>query len=294
MGAHVPKAKETRSRKSPVASKSSPAPAFDVSAPSNPSSSSSSSSSSAAAAAVASVAAALPQQPFQFERPKLPKQPLFVEEQPLVASNAVTLCLPQKAWASLGASLSTRDLSRASQVCRSWKASIATSVRIVTLWAADGCKIKQLRAILPNVERLVFADAMTLMQCGEEDLPSLVHLQELQVLAPPQVFPSKLGSAHDASMVEFCLIAPHLPHSLTSLSLPLSRIAQGSLSVLEKMTNLTHLDLSRCDWRADAWNWTPLSDSPMDDWIDFFPPSIVSLHLAHCHVRIFFFFFGFF
>lgn len=56
--------------------------------------------------------------------------------------------------------------------------------------------------------------------------------------------------------------------------------------MLEKMTNLTHLDLSRGDWRADAWNWTPLSDNPIiDDWIDFFPPSLVSLNLAHCHVR---------
>jgi hypothetical protein len=273
VGTHIPKSKKAHTHKSPLAPilKGVPplptfeAPVSTVSPPPAP--------------------VVLPQ-PFPFERPKLAKQVLFSEEPATVttAPNSVTLNLPQMAWASLGASLSTHDLGRCVQVCKGWRLSIATSVRVVTLWA-DGAKIKQLRAIVPNVEKLVFADAMSLMHCGEEDLPTLLQLQELHVLAPPQVFPSKLGSAHDAAMVEFCLIAPHLPRTLTSLSLPLSRISRGSLSVLEKLTSLTHLDLSRGDWRADAWNWTPLSDNPeLDDWVDFFPPGIVSLNLAHCHV----------
>ncbi len=238
----------------------------------------------AASVAIPASAAAVPQ-PFVFERPKIGSRSSLLPEEtvPQAAPNAVTLHLPQKAWAALSSSLTTRELGRLVQVCRAWRASVASYVRVVTLWS-DGAKIKQLRAIAPNVERIVFADAATLMNCGEADLPSLANLTDLRVLAPPQAFPAR-GGVHDASMVEFCLISPHLPLTLTSLSVPMARFSRGSLVPLEKLSSLTHLDLSRGDWRADDWNWTPLSDNPaIDDWIDRFPTSLVSLNLAHCHV----------
>ena len=222
--------------------------------------------------------------PFAFERPRArsldqvapPSSPLPPPSSPPV--------LPSRAWAVLSSVLSTRDLARVAQTCRAWRVALAAGARTVTL-TADGAKIRHLRVIVPAVEVLIFADAATLMNCGEGDLYSLMNLLEMSVVAPPQVFPSKLASAHDASMIEFCLIGPHLPMTLTHLSLPLCRFSRGSLAPLERLTNLTHLDLSRGDWRADDWNWTPLCDNPaIDDWIDHFPLSLVSLNLSHCHI----------
>jgi hypothetical protein len=123
------------------------------------------------------------------------------------------------------------------------------------------------------------------MSCGEVDLPSLVHLKELYVRSPPDLFPSKPSGTADTGMVEFCLISPHFPTSLTTLSIPMARFTRGSLQPLQRLTQLTSLDLSRGDWRADDWNWTPLADDPLlDDWIDAFPLSVTNLNIAHCHI----------
>jgi hypothetical protein len=193
----------------------------------------------------------------------------------VTAPSTLTLNLPLNAWQSLGAVLTTRELGRSAQVCKSWKASIASYVRVVTLSSQDGAKVKQLRAIAPNVESLIFLDSETFMSYGE-GFALLPRLKKLKLVCSEKT----LGGS-----VEFCLVSPHFPVGLKELSVPMAKFTRGSLVALEKLTNLTDLDLSFGDWRADDWNWTPLVDSPHhDDWVVHLPPQLVTLNLAHCHV----------
>ena len=178
-------------------------------------------------------------------------------------------------------------MGRLTMVCKSWKSSIANSVKVATLTSAEGVRIKQLRAIAPNVETLVLGEAEAIFSCGIENLSLLTKMTEFRVL-PNSAFDfptSKTGTASiDKHMVEFCLLSPHLPPTITVLCVPMARISKNSLAPLCRLP-LTHLDLSKGDWRADDWNWAPLSDHPvLDDWVDQLPTTLVCLNLSHCHV----------
>lgn len=196
-----------------------------------------------------------------------------------------------------------------------WKATISQSVKVVTVYSVDGARIKvsrargalhrmpsltlpqQLKTIAPNLERIVFADTGVAVQLTCEGelkvgrcerracfalLTSHACGQTLTKLTSVRVIPkttltsgAKQISPADA-MLEFALLAPHLPvrlrafvlsHSLsvparqihlTKLEVPCARFNRGSLTSLEKLKSLTHLDLSKGDWRADDWHWAPL------------------------------------
>lgn len=143
-----------------------------------------------------------------------------------------------------------------------------------------------LTRVVPRVERLVFVDAATLTVCAtrKEGLTKLAHLTSLRLDLPLGYFsPTKMRGGPE--WTELCLLTPHLPTTLQELALPVSRVTRGSLSPLTRLQHLTHLDLSKCDWLADDWNYSSFSDAEVSSaWVDCLPTSLIELNLAHCHV----------
>lgn len=157
----------------------------------------------------------------------------------------------------------------------------------MTVYLIDGVRIRSLRAITPSVEYIVFKDALSLLHMiGDgEVLKVLTKVVEFKCLPRTTLFSGGRAISSLDAMLEFSLVAPHLPTSLVKLEVPCSRFSRGSLVYLERLKSLTHLDLSRGDWRADDWQWAPLNDDPLrDDWVDHFPTGLVVLNLSYCHV----------
>lgn len=155
------------------------------------------------------------------------------------------------AWSCLALHMTLRELARCVCVCKSWKTTIAQSVKVATVTSADGARVKvgrgvepsasfqhgpqQLRALVPLVERVVFYNgAAALFVTGEGDLKSCPHLREitvrrvrvgclaadtrsLQVRCHPTLVSGGKLICPAETMLDFALLVPHLPRTLTKL-----------------------------------------------------------------------------